>query len=140
MRLWNALVVVALVGFSDASCLAWTHLFGADLACFGGDGCEAVQASRLGTLLGLPLDYLGLGFYGTMLMLGALGRLRPGARGFALAALFPFSLSAAIFSAYLTAVQRFVLADFCSWCLVSAVAATGLFGLTVVLMWRLPSR
>lgn len=140
MRLWNALVAVTLIGVADTAYLAWTHLFGTEVACFGGGGCEAVQASRFGTLAGLPLGYLGLGFYATVLALASLGRGHPAARSVTLGALFPLTLSAAVFSAYLTGVQRFVLADFCSWCLVSAAVAATLFGLTLALVWRLPSR
>ncbi|MEK7217120.1 MAG: vitamin K epoxide reductase family protein, partial [Chloroflexota bacterium] len=54
--------------------------------------------------------------------------------------LFALSLSGALFSAYLVGVQRFVLNDFCSWCLVSAAAAMVLFGLTLAQVLRLPAR
>ncbi len=45
-----------------------------------------------------------------------------------------------LFSAYLTAVQRFVLDDFCAWCLASAAVAAALFALTLAQVLRLPER
>lgn len=134
------MAMVSLVGVAGTAYLSYTHLAGAAVACFGGGGCEAVQASRFGTLIGVPLGYLGLGFYLTVFGLTLLGARFPNRRPALLGVLFTLTLSGGLFSAYLTAVQRFVLDDFCAWCLASAAVAATLLALTLAQVWRLPER
>lgn len=139
-RLWPAMAAAALAGVVGTLYLTYTHLAGAAVACFGGGGCEAVQASRFGFLQGVPLGYLGLGYYGTVLILVLLGWWMPNRRIPLLGLLLVLTPSGVLFSGYLVVVQRLVLDDFCSWRLVPAAAAAALFGLTRAQVLRCPLR
>jgi len=135
-NLWLMALAFALLGVGIAGYMTATHLFGGSVACIGGGGCDQVQASRFAYLAGIPLPYLGLGFYLTVTALlagGWSGRLSPDV---ALPLLLLLTLSGALFSGYLTWLQAAVIGAFCVWCLASAVTETALLSLTIALMWR----
>ena len=95
------------------------------LVCPIGHNCDTVVKSDFSTLLGIPLEWLGLAYY-TSIALGY---------GVSLAApdtafdplLFPLSLAAFLFSGYLTFIQAFTLKQWCTWCLGSASLSTVIF-------------
>ena len=132
---WTAALVLALVGVAIAGYLTSTHLFNAQIACVGGSSCEEGQGSRFGTMMGIPLPYLGLGFYLTVLALVAVGLRRPALRDMVLPVMLILTLSGAIFSGYLTGVQAAVLGQFCMWCLGSAATETSLLAVTGILLY-----
>jgi uncharacterized membrane protein len=41
-----------------------------------------------------------------------------------------------LFSGYLTAIEAFVLKEWCQWCVVSAITMTILFGIAFARMWQ----
>lgn len=97
------------------------------LAC-GSGSCGAVQASSWAVFLGIPVPLWGVVGYGLILGLALTG-IQPrwiADRRLGLA-LVVFATIAFIFSAYLTAVEAFVLHAWCRWCVVSAVIATLIF-------------
>lgn len=132
---WTAALVLALIGVGIAGYLTSTHLFNAQIACVGGSSCEEVQGSRFGTMMGIPLPFLGLGFYLAVLTLVAVGRTKPVLRDTVLPILLILTLSGAIFSGYLTGVQAAVLGQFCMWCLGSAATETSLLAVTGILLY-----
>lgn len=136
--LWSVVVVLSLVGMGVTAYLSYNHYFGGEIACLGGGGCEAVQQSRYSAILGVPVALLGLGYYWASLVFGILGWLRPTAGTFGLLApvYFTMSLTAALFSWYLTMLQASVIRAYCVWCLTSAACASILFALSVALLWR----
>ena len=98
------------------------------LVCPIGHNCDTVVKSDFSTFFGIPLEWLGLLYYAGI----ALGY------GVSLAApdiafdplLFPLSLAAFLFSAYLTFIQAFTLKQWCTWCLGSASLSTVIFVLS----------
>lgn len=84
--------------------------------------CDTVVHSDYSTFLHIPLEYLGMFYYSLIFSSYVFLFLNP-----ALSAFKNFSLSliflttfAFFFSMYLTALQAFVLKQWCSWCLISA--------------------
>ena len=142
--LWSAVVVLSLLGVGVTAYLSYNHYFGGEIACLGGGGCEAVQQSRYSAVLGVPVALLGLGYYGASLLFGILGRLRQtagtygtfGTFGLLTPIYFAMSLTAALFSWYLTLLQASVIRAYCVWCLTSAACASILFALSIALLWR----
>jgi uncharacterized membrane protein len=97
------------------------------LAC-GSGSCGAVQASSWAVFLGVPVPAWGLAGYALILALALVG-LQPrwlGNRRLGLA-LFGLATVAFGFSAYLTAIEAFVLHTWCRWCVASAIVATLIF-------------
>ncbi len=102
------------------------------LACPIGGRCDQVVTSRYSRFLGIPVELLGIGYYGviTLSYLGfALFNHTPAS--FFVFAVVVLSTAAILFSAYLTAIQVFTLRQFCTWCLASAGICVGIFGLSV---------
>jgi uncharacterized membrane protein len=124
-------VLIALAGAAVSGYLGIVKLAGGSaLMCQAGGDCDIVQASRYGTILGLPTALWGTAFYVAVGVLGALGL--PTRRW-----LWTFLLAAAgaAFSLYLTAVSLFVIEAACPYCLASTAIAVALVG---VLLWRRP--
>lgn len=94
--------------------------------------CETVQTSRWATFLGLPVAAWGLAFYATMLALALAWLSERFEASPALAlALLVAGLWGALFSAWLTYLELFVIRAICQWCVVSAVLATAMAGVIV---------
>lgn len=135
--LWLAVALVAGLGVALTGYLSGTYLAGGELVCVGGGGCQEVQSSRYAYILGVPIAFLGLGYYGVCLALALGGVARtPGWSRWAVPLLFVVTLAAALFSGYLTGLQLFVIGSFCAWCLGSAALSVTLLGLSLLLLRR----
>lgn len=125
-RDWPVAAVSA-AGLVIAGYLAATKLVGGSaLFCEAGSGCEVVQASRYAVFLGLPTALWGAGLYATI---GALALSGLNARRWLAA--FLLAVVGVSFSAYLTALELFVLGAVCAYCIISAGIAVALFGVLV---------
>lgn len=122
-RDWLAAAVAA-IGLGIAGYLTWSSLFGASLLfCEAGSGCDAVQASRYASILGVPTAAFGLLFYGTALALALRAEEARRHRRLVLVAVVGVA-----FSLHLTYLEAFVIRAFCGWCVASALAAVALLG------------
>ncbi len=118
---------LAAAGLVVAGYLAVTKLIGGSaLFCEAGSGCDVVQASRYAVFLGLPTALWGAGLYAVV---GALALSGLNARRWLAA--FLLAVAGVSFSAYLTALELFVLGAVCAYCIVSAGIAVALFGVLV---------
>jgi uncharacterized membrane protein len=125
----TAALTAALLGIAVAGYLTYVHYAGLQPFCAGGGhGCERVQSSVYAKLGGIPVAVLGLAGY--LAIAGALlARGEPARLAAAGLAVIGFG-----FSAYLTALELFVIDAICQWCVASAALLTALAILTV---WRL---
>jgi uncharacterized membrane protein len=127
-RLVQVTAALALAGAGIAGYLTYVHYTGTRVACPTG-GCETVQSSSYALLGPLPVALLGLLAYIAILA----GLLLPNAVRWTV--VLATSLSGAIFSAYLFAVQALELHAFCTWCLVSDVLITALAALSATALF-----
>ncbi len=100
-----------------------------EIICPIGSNCQNVIHSEYSKFLGIPVELLGLFYYGfTALFYGALAAMPvlKISSGFILGVL-TFSFAAFLFSLYLTFIQAFYLRAWCTWCLVSAGLCTLIF-------------
>jgi uncharacterized membrane protein/glutaredoxin len=127
---------LAAAGFAIAVYLTWLKWTGTTAAfCLSGSGCDIVQASRYGALLGVPTALWGALLYVAIGTLAALG-FTPRHWGWA----FYVAAAGAGVSLYLTAVSVLVLRVTCAYCLASAAVMVATL---LVLLWRrttLPGR
>ena len=118
-------VILSGIGLATSGYLVWKH-YGpkrGPLVCPLGQSCDVVLDSKFGRLLGVRNEIIGLGYYVATLVLLAMalgGQALPFAvfgsqDPFGLA--FLFSIPAALSSIALTALQHFVLRNYCSYCL-----------------------
>lgn len=97
------------------------------LAC-GEGSCGTVQASKWAEFLGVPVPAWGVAGYALIFVVSLVG-LQPrwvGDRRLGMT-LFGLATIGFVFSAYLTAIEAFVLYAWCRWCVASAIVATLIF-------------
>jgi uncharacterized membrane protein len=98
------------------------------LACGESGGCETVQTSIYSVFLGVPVPAWGILGYALILAAAVVGLQERfiSDRRVALAIL-ALSVGAFAFSAYLSALEQWVIGAWCRWCIASAVVATLIF-------------
>lgn len=115
---------MALAGFADATYLSVKHLYSSDAGCLVTEGCDTVLSSTYAELFGIPLAFLGWGYYTAVLLLLTAYGLHEKPLAFHAARVV---VTGGIgFSAYLLHVQANILNAFCSWCLFSAAMTLGI--------------
>jgi uncharacterized membrane protein len=135
------IALLALVGACIAVYLT-LYKFGiiGTLSCSIGS-CEQVNTSKWSRLMGAPVALWGVGYYLTVLAVAVAGtqpQLADSRRiGTVLLAL---STTGVVFSAYLTALELFVIHAICMWCVISAVIATLIFVLSLCPLYRASPR
>ena len=129
-----AAAALALAGIAVAGYLTWAHYADSAVTCIAGGGCETVQESRYAVIAGIPVAVLGLVAYIAILALIAWDA--PIAQLSAAA----IALVGLLFSAYLLALQLFVIDAICIWCLANDVLiAPGLALLTGLRLRSIPT-
>ncbi len=120
------LLAVAVLGMAISGHLLIEYQSAGPMVCLAGQGCDTVRASRFSSFFGLPTPSYGLAYY---LVLGVMAAVWTPAQArlltWSLSLLTGMGLTA---SAYLTYLEAFVIAAWCSWCVISAV-------LTAVAFW-----
>jgi uncharacterized membrane protein len=119
-----AAALVALAGLVDAIYLTIHHYTGEKVPCSVTGGCEAVLNSAYAEIAGIPLAAFGAAAYFvafSLAILAAFGN-RLMWKVFGLQALLM-----AGFSIYLIYVQKFIIHEFCQYCLLSAATSVTLF-------------
>lgn len=124
----QAIAALSLIGIFIAVYLS-LHRLGmiGTLACGLEGGCATVQSSSWATFLGVPVPFIGFGGYVVLfgVALASLGEWGAGRSASLL--LLALATVAFVFSAYLTAIEAFLLHEWCTWCVVSAIIATLIF-------------
>ena len=126
------MAVLSLWGLGLSVYLTVVHYTNAPLVCLVTSGCETVNRSAYSEVAGIAVALLGAGAY--VMILGLLG-----AEAYTLIdhqtaglGLFGISLAGALYSAYLTYVEIFLLRAICSWCVISAITMTAILALALV--------
>ncbi len=93
--------------------------------------CNSVQTSAYSEMLGIPVAFIGLAAYGTMLAILLLEKRVSLVNEYSRVLLFAMTLFGVVYSAYLTYIEGFVLEKWCMWCVASALLMVGLFVLSL---------
>ena len=94
--------------------------------------CDTVIHSDYSKFLGMPVEVLGMLYYGLVaLSYGAFIIFPKLANDFSIFLIHFASISAFVFSIYLTLVQAFALKNWCTWCLISATISASIFFISV---------
>ncbi|TSC81907.1 MAG: Vitamin K epoxide reductase [Parcubacteria group bacterium Gr01-1014_20] len=129
-------LVVAFLGFLDATYLSVEHFRGVIPPCTIVEGCEKVTTSEYSVILGVPVALLGSIYYLFIIVLSILFLDRKNEKYFLYASyLNIFGLLAAI---YFVFIQLVIIKAICIYCMFSALTSTLLFilGLLVILKSR----
>lgn len=128
MTFFKTLIFISFLGLVNALYLTYKHYFTKKpLVCPINHDCNAVLNSKWGHIFGIRNEILGVLFYGGMLVGSLLlffsSLLIPNL----LLYVFIGSITGVLFSIFLVALQKFVIHDFCFYCLISAGLSTLLF-------------
>lgn len=98
------------------------------LTCPIGHPCDPVIHSRYSRFLDMPVELLGVIYYTIVVVAYIFFLTTPAlAQPFLSQTLLTLSGIAFLFSLYLTAVQTFILREWCTWCLISAALCAVIF-------------
>jgi len=123
---YRALLLIAVIGFLDASYLSSVHL-SASKTCGTGDGCSQVLASSWATIAGIPVAALGVSMY-LALAWFAVQVLRDRETAAANEPwMFIISTAGLGAAAFFTVIQAAVIRQWCPPCLLSAGLTTVFF-------------
>jgi len=136
-KLASISLIIALVGMIDSAYLTWIKITHTEAYCIGGIGnCSTVNSSRYSEIRGFPIALLGLLAY---LAIAGILLLETRHRFFkdnGTMLVFGFSLIGTLYSAYLSYLEAAVIRAWCPYCVVSAIAVTLIFTLSIVRLAR----
>ena len=123
-----AIALLAFIGTVDALYLSLKRNAG-PVPCHITHGCTDVLTSKYSEVAGIPLSWLGLGFYVTILSLAVFAIFEDAQNPSdkPLRIIFYLSGAALIVSALLVGIQAFILKAFCEYCLLSAALVLTMF-------------
>ncbi len=133
----TAIIILALFGFAIASHIRLKKKKKKRLVCPLRADCERVVSSTYSSIWGVSVEKLGIFYYSFTIIIHIFFILSPGfyQKEFVLI-LIAFSSIAFLFSLYLVSIQAFVIKQWCSYCIFSALSSTLIFLLT---FWAFPS-
>ncbi len=120
--LYIAIILIALFGLWIAGYLRWTKIKKKkEMVCPLDMDCDSVIHSEYSYFLGIPVEFLGMVYYVAVAgIYGYLLSVQADAPDFLVFSILIATIAAVIFSAYLTAIQAWILRMWCTWCLISA--------------------
>lgn len=122
-------IFAAFAGFSIASYIRHKKRSNEHLVCHIGSDCGAVVHSDYSKFFGVPVELLGMAYYGLTAIGHATYIIFPGfLPDWSPLFLLALSLIGFLFSAYLIFIQALVLKQWCTWCIFSACLCTLIFG------------
>ncbi len=124
-----AILVLAALGFIDASYLTVSHYFSIPLPCSIVNGCEKVTTSAYSTVFGIPLALFGAAYYLAMVFLSVFSLDWKDERTMRVVA--ALATAGFLVSLGLVSIQLFVLASICLYCMTSALVTTIIFLLSI---------
>ena len=129
-------IALAGAGVALAGYLTLVHYRGNLLVC-GISNCHTVQSSKYAELQGVPVALLGLAMYVALLGLSLARSVWPGLTQRLTIASFAIAFAGFLFSAYLTAIELWVIDAICQWCVVSALLVTMIAVVEGARVWRI---
>lgn len=125
-------ILIAFIGFVDATYLTAKHYLGEAVTCSITSGCEQVTSSEWSVILGIPVALLGAGYY-LFMTLGMLMYIDTKKEKllYYLSRLTVLGLLASI---YFVSLQIFVINAYCLYCMGSATTSTILFFLGLIMI------
>lgn len=115
----------ASLGLGLSLYLWYMYSFSLPLPCTISHGCDLVRQSKYAYFFGIPMPAMGAAFYISLIMLSTYLLKKYDKRIFILLKIM--GAWGFIFSAYLTYLEIYVIKAICSWCVLSALLATGIF-------------
>lgn len=138
--LYRASIVITLIGLAAAIYTSIIKLTGNKIMCIGGGGCNVVAESPYSMVYGIPVALIGVVGYLAILLVLILEK-KAGALFNQNATLVNFGLTLIgfLFTLYLIYLEIFVIKALCEFCVISQIAMTILFVISVIRLVKQPS-
>lgn len=121
-------IVFGIAGFLLASFVYHKKKTAQPLVCPLNGKCEEVVTSKYSKFFGIPVEKLGMGYYGLIVVVYTIHSVFPAFLSDTVMFLITgVTIGAFAFSAYLVFIQAFILRKWCTWCLFSAGFSTFIF-------------
>lgn len=131
-------IILAGLGFIDATYLTVEHYTTFSLPCTITSNCDVVTNSAYSLMLGIPVALLGALYY-LGILLAVYGILEFGAKHLLKYVAFTTTAGFA-FSLWFVYVQLVLLQAVCQYCMISAGTSISLFLVSAVYLWKLHAR
>ncbi|HSE83251.1 MAG TPA: vitamin K epoxide reductase family protein [Thermodesulfobacteriota bacterium] len=123
------IIILATLGIVLSVYLTYLHYSNANAAfCVAGSGCDTVRESSYSAIFGIPVALVGVIGYFLILLLSIIS-ISPGIRWLSL---YLVALAGAVFSAYLTYLELFVIKAICIYCVASAIIIAAIWVILLV--------
>lgn len=123
-----AIVVLALIGFGDATYITVKHYQGIIPPC-SIEGCETVLTSKYSEILGIPVSLFGAIYYFVIIL--SLFIYFDTEKDIFLKIPLVISIAGFFGSLYFVSIMAFVLKAFCQYCAISAFSSISIFIISV---------
>lgn len=130
-KYYSGSMIAAFIGLADSIYLTWVKVANQRALCGSYGGCDVVNSSPYATIGGIPVALLGAVAYLTILVLLYLEAKGGFWKNNSPLAVFGISLAGVLYSAYLTYLEVAVIHAICLYCVVSAIAITVVFILSI---------
>lgn len=127
-------MVIALVGFTDATYLTIKHYNGSDLSCGLTGGCNEVTSSEYSTVFGIPVALGGALYYLAIFLSTVL--YFDNKKDIWTKILQWLPIAGLLASAWFVYLQLYVIHAICQYCMASAATSTLLFILGMSLLYQ----
>lgn len=115
-----ASLVLATIGLALSLYLSYVHFNLDALVCSGG-GCEIVQTSRYSEMFGIPIAFMGVAMFITLIVAIVVRERKPEYTDILGTAIVGILLTAVLYWAYLTYIELNVLYAVCQWCVATSI-------------------
>lgn len=123
-------ILLGLAGFSLAFFIYCKKTKKQPLICPMRFDCNTVIQSQYSKFFGLPVEMMGIFFYGFIVVIHVFFIFQPVFLGYSFI-IFLVSLTAFTFSLYLAAIQIFTIHEWCIWCISSTFISAAIFLLSI---------
>lgn len=121
-------IIFGLAGLSVASYVFFKKKKAQPMVCPLNGECDVVTRSKYSKFFGIPVELLGMLYYGFVILVYVIHNLIPWLLSdTAIFLMTGITIGAFVFSLYLIFIQAFVLKKWCTWCLFSAGFSTFIF-------------
>lgn len=138
-RLYRLSLALATVGLLVSIYMTIYKISSNDALCLGSGDCSTVNASRYSEVYGVPVAVVGIVGYLAILLAHGLESRHIFFQRNAPLLIFGMALTGFLFTVYLIYVELALLKAVCPFCLVSQIAMTLLFFISIVRLARQPS-
>lgn len=134
-----AFLTLAVLGAVNAVYLVWKHhkLAGKPFTCPLNSKCHIVTDSKWSNIFGIRNEWLGLLYYGLMLIAALASIFYASYAYFIYLLILISAFFALLFSVFLTYLQKYVIKEYCFYCLISAFISLLMFVVGVLMFGSL---